>query len=68
MLNLYHDFYGNTAAIRVAKSGGARLTVRGRNGGLIHAKDYKTERGAKVAMGRLSDGWHPAGATKGATA
>lgn len=64
MLKIYHDFYGNHATIRVAKSGAARLTVRRGTGGLIHAKDYKTERGAKIAMGRMSDGWHPVGAAK----
>lgn len=65
MLQIYHDFYGCMAAIRVAKNGGARLTIRDGNGRLIHAKTYRTERGAKIAMGRLSEGWHPVGATKG---
>lgn len=62
---MYHDFYGNLATIRVAKSGAARLTIRRRTGGLIHAKDYKTERGARTAMGRMSDGWCPVPASKG---
>ena len=65
MLNIYHDFYGNQAAIRTAKSGGARLTIRGSGAKLIYAKTYKTRRGARIAMGRLSDGWYPVGATKG---
>lgn len=65
MLKFFHDFYGNHATIRVFKNGSARLTVRRGTGGLIHAKDYKSERGARIAMGRLSDGWHPVGGTKG---
>ena len=56
-MELYRDFYGCTACIRTSKSGGARLTVRTGGGKLIHAKDYKTYRGAKTAMGRMSDGW-----------
>lgn len=63
-MKIYHDSYGSLATIRTAKSGGARLTVRNKNGALFHAKDYKTERGAKIAMARLSDGWQPVGATQ----
>ena len=63
MLKIYHDFYGGQAAIRTFRSGAARLTVRTANGKLTHAKNYKTERGARIAMGRLSDGWYPVGAT-----
>lgn len=68
MIKTYNDFYGNHATIRVAKSGGARLTIRGAGAKLIYAKTYKTERGARIAMGRLSDGWTQRGATKGAVA
>lgn len=63
-MKIYHDFYGCVATIRTTKSGGARLTVRNRNGALFHAKDYKTERGAKIAMSRLSEGWRPVGDTQ----
>lgn len=56
-MELYKDFYGGRACIRTAKSGEARLTIRTPSGKLIHAKDYKTYRGAKIAMGRMSDGW-----------
>ena len=67
MLKTYQDFYGNHATIRVARSGGARLTIRGVGSKLIYANTYKSERGARIAMGRLSDGWTPRGATKGVT-
>lgn len=63
-MQIYHDFYGCVACIRTYKNGSARLTVRNRNGSLFHAKDYKTERGAKIAMGRLSEGWHQVGASQ----
>ena len=56
-MELYRDFYGCTACIRKAKSGGARLTVRTPGGELFHAKDYNTYRGAKIAMGRMSESW-----------
>lgn len=63
MLKTYQDFYGNHATIRVFRSGSARLTIRGVGAKLIYAKNYKTEKGARIAMGRLSDGWTPRGAT-----
>lgn len=52
----YRDCYGATARIRTSKSGGARLTVYSGTK-LMHAKDYATYRGAKIAMGRMSDTW-----------
>lgn len=55
-MKAYKDFYGAMAYIRTAKSGGARLTIYV-GGKLTHAKDYKTERGAKIAMGKFGDCW-----------
>lgn len=63
-MEIYHDFYGCHARIQVSKSGAARLTVRGKDGKLFHAKNYKTRTGAIRAMGRLSDGWTRIPATK----
>ena len=57
MMELYRDFYGCHACIRTMKNGSARLTVRTAGGKLIHSKNYATRRGARIAMGRLSDGW-----------
>lgn len=54
---IYRDFYGCVAWLRVMRSGAARLTVRTPGGKLIHAKDYRTRRGARIAMGRLSERW-----------
>lgn len=55
-MKAYKDFYGATAYIRTAKSGAARLTVY-IHGKLTYAKDYKTERGARIAMGKMGDCW-----------
>ncbi len=56
-MELYRDFYGCHACIRNYRNGSARLTVRSPDGKLIHAKDYNTRKGARIAMGRLSSGW-----------
>ena len=55
-MEIYHDFYGCVACIRHYKNGTARLTVRTAGGHLVHRKDYATYRGAKIAMGKLTDG------------
>lgn len=56
MTTRFRDFYGGTASIKVGASG-AVLTVRTYGGKLTHKKTYATERGAKIAMGRISEGW-----------
>lgn len=58
MLKLYRDFYGFQATVRTTKSG-ARLAIRAPNGRLIYAKAYKTEKGTRIAMSRLSGSWYP---------
>ena len=51
----YIDFYGCTASITVRPNGSALLvTYCGRK---RESKTYKTERGAKIAMGKMSDCW-----------
>lgn len=57
MLELYRDFYGCHAALRTYANGSARLTVRTPGGKLIHARNYKTRKGARIAMGKLSEHW-----------
>ena len=51
----FKDFYGNVATIKVSKDGTAKLTFFYR--GKRESKIYKTERGAKIAMGKASDCW-----------
>ena len=53
----YHDFYGCQAIIKPSEDGTVRLTIRDYRNRPIHAKSYKTERGARIAMGKMSDGW-----------
>lgn len=54
---IYHDIYGGCAVIRNRKNGTAELTVRTCYGDLVCRKTYQTGRGARIAMGKLSDGW-----------
>ena len=58
MKKYYRDFYGGTATIAPARGGGFRLKVAAKFGPVHTNKVYKTERGARTAMGRLSDGWN----------
>ena len=57
MLEMFRDFYGCHATIRNFQNGSCRLTVRRRDGRLFHSKNYSSRRGARIAMGRMSDGW-----------
>lgn len=54
----YKDFYGCIATVIVSVTGKTNLAVRTDRGSLVHAKTYDTYRGAKIAMGRMSDCWH----------
>ena len=51
------DFYGCTAKITVCTDGRANLAVRTDRGSLVHAKTYGSYRGARIAMGKMSDCW-----------
>ena len=53
----FYDFYGGTASITIRRDKKAKLIVRDAYGGKTIDKVYDTERGAKIAMGRCSDGW-----------
>lgn len=53
----FKDVYGCTARIKVYRDGCAALFVSDPYGKRIVAKKYKNEHGAKIAMGKLSDGW-----------
>ncbi len=56
MKKYYRDFYGCTASITKVEDG-FRLRVSLPNGRCRMSKVYSTERGARIAMGRLSDSW-----------
>jgi hypothetical protein len=51
----YKNFYGDTASIFVTRMGEFRLRASISHGIRIYDKTYKTERGAKQAMSRLSE-------------
>lgn len=53
----YRDFYGATASILVARDGSAVLRVADAHGNRITIKKYASERGARIAMGRIGDEW-----------
>ena len=53
----YRDFYGGSASIARTQAGLYRLRVRGASGALEINRTYNTFRGARIAMGRYSDGW-----------
>lgn len=56
-MKTFCDFYGCQAVISPHADGLVKLTVRNPHGSLIKAQDYATERGAKIAMGRMSESW-----------
>ena len=54
----FRSIYGASASISVMDDGMAHLTVYDWHGEMIIDKDYKSERSAKIAMGKASDYWH----------
>ena len=48
--------YGCTASIKTSRES-ALLTVRDPYGQIVHRKRQKTSHGARIAMGKMSDGW-----------
>lgn len=58
MRAFYVDFYGCHADLcQYLYRETTRLTIRDQNGRVIHRKEYRTWRGAKIAMGKLGDCW-----------
>ena len=57
MKKYFKDFYGSTASITVFRDGRAKLVIRTLGSKVVTRGEYKTERGARIAMGRESDGW-----------
>lgn len=56
MKRYFKDVYGCTASIAKTRTG-FRLRVSGSNGQLFRNDVFGTYRGARNAMGRMSDGW-----------
>lgn len=51
----FKDFYGCVATLK-PRGEGVHLTVKTAGGKTILSKPYSTERGARIAMGKCSDG------------
>lgn len=51
----YRDIYGATASIEEHRDGSA--TLRAQAGLARTVKRYSSSKGARIAMGRMSDGW-----------
>lgn len=61
MKKYYKDFYGSTASIEEINNGSTTfflLKTCCSNGLIRERKHYKTFRGARIALGRMSDGWN----------
>lgn len=57
MKKIFKDFYGGTASIKANRDGTFSYRVCNNWGKLVSEGVCNTERGAKIAIGRLSDGW-----------
>lgn len=51
----YRDFYGCTYSIR-PNAGSYDLVARVPQGDIFYVKNYSTFRGARIALGKISDG------------
>lgn len=57
MKKYFKDFYGGGASIELHRDGTATLRISDGYGSRIHKKTYGSERGARIAMGKWSEGW-----------
>ena len=55
MKEVYKDIYGCTASVEAK---GDKYVLRTSAGNKRTKKEYSTYRGAKCAIGRMSDGWN----------
>ena len=53
---IFHDLYGCEAYVTEKRNGSVRVVIYRRDGVVFHDKVYKSFRGARIALGRLSDG------------
>lgn len=58
MRAFYKDTYGCRAElVQYLGRETTRLTIRNYHGSIILRKEYRTWKGARIAMGKWSDGW-----------
>lgn len=55
MKQYFRDAYGCTASIQANRDGSASLRIADAHGKIMWCKTYATERGAKIAMGRMME-------------
>jgi len=55
-LECFEDFYGYTYSILQQSDGTYRMEARTSHGFLFHMKTYSSERGVRIALGRLTEG------------
>ena len=55
-VEFFEDFYGCTYSIRPQPDGTYRMAARTPHGNLFHVKTYATERGVRIALGKLTEG------------
>lgn len=55
-LECFTDFYGCTYSILHQPDGTYRMAARTQQGNLFHMKTYSSERGVRIALGRLTEG------------
>ena len=55
-LECFEDFYGCTYSILHQPDGSYRMAARTPQGNLFHMKTYSSERGVRIALGRISEG------------
>ena len=53
---LYEDFYGCTYCLLINTDGRTNMSVRLPRGDLYKTKTYLTYRGARIALGKISEG------------
>ena len=58
MKKVYHDCYGGVIAITKLRSGKYYLSARTTYGDIYHKGTYETFRGAKIALGRITEGMY----------
>ena len=56
MIKFYRDVYGGSASIR-EYNGHFILKARTSNGDIYHHKNYKTFKGARIALGKITEGF-----------
>ena len=55
-IETFEDFYGCTYSIRYQPDGTFRMAARTPHGELFHMKTYASYRGARIALGRITEG------------